>query len=84
MMIFFKHFQKLTRYEFPTVLVQIVVIISCCATCANYQLNRDRNVNPPQLSTIRCDNEKSAASLSNHLLVSPLSSSNVNNNAATH
>jgi hypothetical protein len=84
MLIFFKHFRKLTRYEFPPVLVQIVVIISCCATCANYQLNREKQINPSQLSPIvSCKNEKSATDLSNNRIVSPLSSSRINDNTAT-
>ena len=84
MLIFFKHFRKLTRYEFPPVLVQIVVIISCCATCANYQLNRENQINPPQPSPIvSCKNEKSATDLSNNRLVFPLSSSHINDNNPT-
>jgi hypothetical protein len=84
MLIFFKHFRKLTRYEFPPFLVQIVVIISCCATCANYQLNRENKINPPQPAPIvSCKNEKSATDLFNNRLVSPLSSSRINDNSAT-
>ncbi|TRV22319.1 MAG: hypothetical protein EWV40_10305 [Microcystis flos-aquae Mf_WU_F_19750830_S460] len=54
MMIFFKHFQKLTRYEFPTVLVQIVVIISCCATCANYLSKINYTYLTPPLPLASC------------------------------
>jgi|LakMenEpi03Aug12_release.lakeMendotaPanAssembly.Ray.scaffolds.fasta_scaffold20386_4 hypothetical protein len=82
MLILFKQFAKLHQYQIPPILLQIVIIVSCLATCANYKRNSDRASIPNQITSTQnlCNNEKPNTSLSVNNLTNPLPSGIANAN----